>query len=160
MFKVGDNLIYNKIVCKVVEIRNDKENSREYYLLVPISNDSLKIEIPVTNLWHNIRPLISKKEVNDIIASIPSMELISSDNRSIEKDYKLLLNSGKPEDLIKIIKTNYFKNKEKTDINKHAVIKESNFCSVAEKYLYEEFSVVLGKTYDETRDIILEELSK
>ena len=160
MFKVGEYLIYNKIVCRINEIRNDKGNEGEYYLLVPISNDSLKIEVPVTNLWHNLRPLITKEEVNNLISSIPNIDLISSDNRSIEKDYKLLLNSGKPEDLIKIIKTNYFKNKEKTDIKKNAVIKDSNFCSLAEKYLYEEFSAVLGITYDETKELVLEAITK
>lgn len=159
MFKIGETIVYNKDICKVMEIRKKEDNS-EYYLIVPISNDSLKIEVPVTNLWHNLRPIISREEVSVLINDISSLELITTDNRSIEKDYKLLMNSGKPEDLLRIIKTNYYKNKEKTDINKKAVIKNSNYCSLAEKYLYEEFAAVLEISYEEVKEIILKEITK
>lgn len=160
MFGVGDILVHKKDICKIVEIRHNEELNNDFYLLIPISNESLKIEVPVTNLWHNLRPLISKEEVNKIIENIPNLEVITTDNRSIEKDYKLIISSGKPEDLIRIIKTNYFRNKEKLLFKKNAIIKESNYCSLAEKYIYEEFSVVLGISYEEIEKIIISQLNK
>ncbi len=160
MFKIGEYVVYNKEVCKIIEIRKNIENNADYYILIPISNESLKIEIPTLNFHGHLRSLITKTEANQLLENIQNVDIIISDNRSIEKDYKLLINSGKLEDLMKIMKTNYFKNKEKSDNKKITVIKNSNYYSLAEKYICEEFSVVLGKSYEDVKNYIVSILNE
>ncbi len=153
MFKVGNHVVYKKEICRIIEIKKNRANNSNYYILVPISNDSLKIEVPVANLWGSLRPLISKKEIEKIINEIPNIEILVMDGHLIEKEYKLLINSGKPEDFIKIIKTAYFKDKEKS--NKITTSRDTNYFNLAEKYLYEEFSIVLGMNYEDTKNFII-----
>lgn len=155
MFKIGEYVVYNREVCKIIEIRKNIENNADYYILIPISNESLKIEIPTLNFRGHLRALITKAEVDQLLDNIKNLDIIVSDNRSIEKDYKLLINSGKLEDLMKIIKTNYFINKEKSDNKKITIIKNSNYYSLAEKYICEEFSIVLGKDYEDIKEYII-----
>jgi CarD family transcriptional regulator len=158
MFNVGNNIVYKKDVCKIIEIKENYINENDYYVLKPLFNDSLKIEIPVTN--PNIRDLITKKEVNDIINKIPEIELIDAEDRMIEYEYKNLMNTNNHEDLIKIIKTTYLRNKKRVDNNKKLGGKDSDYFNQAEKYLYQEFSVVLGMTYDETKKYVIEKVNK
>ena len=65
MFKVKNYVLYNYNVCKIKEIT--KIRDVEYYVLVPITDESLTIKAPVTQEGINIRPLLSKKEVNSLL---------------------------------------------------------------------------------------------
>lgn len=158
MFKIGDDVVYKKDVCEIKDIK--KYNDTEYYILIPISDSSLKISVPVENKNGFLRNIISKEEVMNIIASIPSIGIIKSDNKLIENDYKRLINSDTHEDLIKIIKTSYLRNKERTDNNKKTSDKDTNYLRRAEEYLYNEFSVVLGMDYDQTKSYVISEVKK
>ena len=64
------------------------------------------------------------------------------------------------EDLIKIIKTTYLRNKERIDNNKKTTDKDNHYFNQAELYLYNEFSVVLNLTYDETKEYVLNAVNK
>ena len=49
MYKVGDYIVYKRDVCKVKEIKEKYYNNTDYYVLNPISDLSLKINVPVNN---------------------------------------------------------------------------------------------------------------
>ena len=49
MYKENDYLVYKKDVCKVKEVRKNKMNGRDYYILIPMNDESLIIEAPVDN---------------------------------------------------------------------------------------------------------------
>ena len=49
MYKVDDYVVYKKDVCRVKDIKENKSNKKLYYFLVPISDESLMIELPVNN---------------------------------------------------------------------------------------------------------------
>lgn len=70
------------------------------------------------------------------------------------------MQNGTHEDLIKIIKTTYFRNKERIDNNKKTTDKDNYYFNQAELYLYNEFSVVLNLTYEETRQYVIDKLNK
>lgn len=70
------------------------------------------------------------------------------------------MQTGTHEDLIKIIKTTYFRNKERIDNNKKTTDKDNYYFNQAELYLYNEFSVVLNLTYEETRQYVIDKLNK
>lgn len=159
MYKIGDYLVYKRDVCKVKEIKEKYYNDIDYYVLNPISDLSLKINVPVNNETL-LRNLISKEEVNRLIKNIPNIKTISIDDRMIESTYRDLLKTEKHEDLIKIIKTSYLRNKDRTDNNKKISEKDDNYFKLAEKFLYTEFSIVLNKTYEDTKSYVISEVEK
>ena len=160
MYKTNDYLIYGKDVCKVHEIEEKKFNNEDYYILRPINNESLKISVPVTNKNGKIRDLITKEEIENLINKIPNIDIITTEDKFIENEYKKLLNNGSHEDLIKIIKTTYLRNKERLDNNKKIAEKDKNYFELAEEYLYNEFSIVLEKTLEETKNYIINAVTK
>jgi CarD family transcriptional regulator len=160
VFKVGEYVVYRRDVCKVVEIREKHLNNDDYYILIPVFYDGMKIEVPVANRCEGIKSMISIEEIRRLINEIPNISIIVSDNRLIENEYKALMYSGKHEDLIKIIKTTYLRNKERKDNRNKPSDKDDTYFRQAEKYLYEEFSIVLGMSYDDTRNYVVNEVEK
>ena len=125
MYKVNDLLVYKKDVCVVEEIKPKYLRDTDYYVLSPLTDKSLKLQVPTTS--NAIRDLIKKEKIEEIIQSIPNIEVIKSDAKTLETDYKLLMQNGTHEDLIKIIKTTYLRNKERLDNNKKTADKD-NYC--------------------------------
>lgn len=76
------------------------------------------------------------------------------------KIYINLMKTNKHEDLIKIIKTTYLRNKERLDTGKKIGDKDETFFKQAEKYLYNELSYALGLSYEECKNYIIECLNK
>ena len=156
MFKVNDYLVYGKDVCLVKEIKIIKE--MDYYSLVPINDTSLKITVPVNS--DKIRNLISKDEVNEIINDMSSIEVIDTEEKFLESEYKRLLTNGTPLDLIKLIKTIYLRNKERVQNKKRIMDKDKDYIDKAEELLYNEFSIVLDLSFEDTREFINNKFDK
>ena len=95
-----------------------------------------------------------------IINSIPNIDIIDEDDRILEVIYKDLLKSEKHEDLIKIIKTTYLRNKTRVDSDKKISEKDDTYFKLAEKLLYTEFSVVLNKSFEDTKNYVISEVEK
>lgn len=157
MFKINDYLVYRKEVCKVTEIKK-MENDSYHYILAPINDTSLKIEVPTDLVV--IRPLISEVEIQKIIEEIPNIKEITENDRLLENKYKELLKSGTYNDLITIIKTTYLRNETRDKEKKKRSEKDTTYFNLAEKYLYTEFSIVLGKSYDDTKEYIISKVKE
>lgn len=156
MFKKKEFVVYKKDVCQIKDIKKNGYQGNDYYVLSPIDDDSLTLEIPVTSA---IRNLISKKELDSIVKDIPRIPLIEEENDKIlEQNYKMLLNSGDHRDLIRIIKTTYLRNKNRELNNKKIGEKDDTYFKKAEKILYNEFSLVLNKTFLETKKYVEKEV--
>lgn len=158
MYKINDFIIYKREVCKILDVLPNYFKDNDYYLLSPLSDDTLTIKVPVNN--KEIRSLISKKEVEKIIKEIPNIDIVNSDTKQLESIYKELLASNLHEDLIKIIKTTYLRNKERLDNNKKTTDKDNYYFNLAENYLYQEFSIVLNLSYDETKQYVIDKVAK
>ncbi len=151
MYKVDEKIIYKKDVCKIRDIKEDK--NIKYYILTPIDDESLIIKVPIDNKL--MRNLISKEEIEKIIDEIPNIKPLDNiDDRFIENTYKELLNGGSYEELITIIKMTYIRNNERQKQNKKISEKDDKYFNLAEKYLYNEFGTVLNMTFDETKEYI------
>lgn len=159
MFNVGDYVVYKRDVCKIKEIKKNGFNSKDYYVLIPIDDNTLIIDVPMDNKSDLLRPIIEKNEVENIINSIVNIPIIKVDNKLIENEYKQLLNSGKHEDLIKVIKTTYLRNKERTDMGKKIGNKDDLYFKRAEQLLYNEFSIALNMNYDDTKKYVIDAVS-
>ena len=151
MFKIGQYLVYRKDVCEVKEIK--EKEGKEYYQLTPIDDDSLKIEVPIDN--DCLRNVISKQEMENLINKIPSIDIIDCNDRMIELEYRNLISTGEKEDLIKVIKTAYLRNKERLNNKKKLSEKDTSYQEKAEKLLYNELRVVLNLTFDQVKEYII-----
>ena len=156
MYNIGDYIIYLKDVCQVLDIKEKYMNDMDYYVLTPVNDNSLKLNIPINN--KSLRNLISKEKIEEIINNILNIEIIKDDDKTIENTYKNLLSSATHEDLIKIIKTSYLRNQKRINNKKKISDKDKNYFELAEKYLYNEFSIVLGLSFDETRDYVIKKV--
>ncbi len=158
MYNVGDYVIYLKDVCQVENIKEKYMNDTDYYILVPINDNSLKLSIPVNN--PSIRSLISLDEGRKIVDSINSLDIIAIDDKLIESEYKRLLAEGTHEDLLKVIKTTYLRNKNRVDHKRKISDKDKNYMELAEKYLFPELSVVLSMSYSEMEEYVFNKLQE
>ena len=158
MKKIGDYVIYRKEVCQIKEIKENYRDKEDYYRLVPVEDPSLHIDISITNTSGFLRDLITKEEVERIINKMPEIKTITTEDKLLENKYKNLMNSNSLEDYVRIIKTTYLRNKKREENKKKISDKDNYYFNLAEKYLYNEFSIVLNKTYEETKKYVLEKL--
>lgn len=147
MHKIGDYVVYKKDVCKINKLDKD------YYILNPIDDETLTIKLPISS--NLLRDLIDKKECDKLIKSIPKIDIINTPDKNLESEYKKLLNSGNLEDLVKIIKTTYLRNENRLNNHKKIGEKDDTYFKRAEKLLYNEMSVSLGLSYEETKKYVL-----
>ena len=159
MFEIGEYVIYKHEVCVVKEIKKEK-NNKEYYSLIPLSDNTLKIAIPIELVNKSIRKLITKEQALDLIKNMKDIEIIKLDSKLLEAEYKKLLQDDSHESLVKIIKTTYVRNKERVDSKRKISDKDDYYFKIAEKYLYNELSIVLNKTFNETKEYIINEVEK
>lgn len=152
MYKIGDYVVYKRDVCKIKDIKDSN------YVLNPIDDETLTIRLPQSN--NLIRQIISKKESEELIKKIPNIDIIKVNDKLLENEYKNLLNSGKLEDLVKIIKTTYLKNEDRINNRKKIGEKDDNYFKKSEKLLYNEISISLNLSYEETKKYIKERLEK
>ena len=153
MFNIGDFVVYKNDVCEVVAYKEKHIKGNDYYELVPILDDSLKIVVPVSNGY--LRDVLSKEEAEKIIDMIPDIEVIKINDKLIENEYKRLLHEDGYEGLIKIIKTTYLRNEDRINNKRKISEKDDNYFNLAEKYLYSEFSVSLDIPYEEVKKYVI-----
>ena len=158
MFKVGEYVIYKHDLCKVKDIKEKYFNNTDYYILESNNDSSLTISVPSNNVL--LRPLITKEEIDKLIARIPNIDIINNNSRMIENEYKKLLDSCSYDDLISIIKTTYLRNKERLDNNKKIAEKDNYYFEKAELILYSEFSMVLGLSFEETKKYVTDKIKE
>lgn len=160
MYKVNDIVVYKRDLCKVVEIRKNRLTNLNSYIMVPILDESLKIEVPVDNNLPYIRDVISKEEADNLIKKIPNIKTLQLDSKNLDSEYKYLYNSASLEDLITIIKTTYLRNDERLKTRKKVSEKDSSFFEKAEKSLYNELAISYNMSYENTRDYVINEMEK
>jgi CarD family transcriptional regulator len=155
MFEVGDIVVHKCDICKITYIVKDFREGEDYYTLAPLYDNSLIIHTPVSNKYKLLRHIISGQDAEIIIQKIPNIKIIEADDdRALEGEYSKLINSGKHEDLVRIIKTTYLHKEEKENNGKKANEKDKKYFKQAEKLFYTELSIALGKTYQETKEYI------
>lgn len=156
---IGDYVVYRRDLCEIVDIKEKYFNNKDYYILVPVRDKTLKLSVPVEN-ENLIRDLISVQEINDLISSIPQIEPIDIQNRNVEIEYQKLLQTGKHEDLIRIIKTTYLRNQDRINNHKKVGEKDNHYFNLAEMYLYTELAQVLNMDYDSTKEYIIKKVKE
>lgn len=158
MYKVGDFALYKRELCKIVEKK--EMFGQEYYTLHLVKKEDLKISIPVREEKNLLDSIMTKEEIENLFLKIPSITTIETNSKTIENEYKNLLNSGKREDLVKIIKTTYLRNEKRKQEKKKISERDFYYFEKAEEYLYEEIGFVLNLTFEEVKDYLVHEIAK
>lgn len=163
MFKINDYIMYGMTgACKVIDIKEEKfinDVRKECYVLRPIYSNNTIIKTPVDNEKIIIRKIHSKEEVTSLINSMPKRETLwIDDERERNSKFKLMLKTGKCEELITLIKSIYTNKKNRTSLGKKINKADEEIMKSAENLLNEEFAIILGIKPDEVKSYILDHI--
>ncbi len=148
-------IIYERDVCIIEKVMKKYIKGIDYFILRPLNDKTLKISVPVTSKM--LRNVISFDEANELINNMKNIDVLK-DEKQMENEYKRLLDTRDLNDLVKIIKTTYLRNKERIDNKKKISEKDDNYFNKAEDYLYTELSVALNMKKSEVKKYIIEKL--
>ena len=155
MYKSGDVVVYGRDVYRIKDVKDNYLFDKTYYIMNPIDDDSLVTSVPVDTTSY-LRDVITKEEAEELIAKIPSIEIVQASDRDIEYEYKQLLRENTLEALIKIIKTTYMRNMMRQNQNKRISEKGGQYFNRAERQLYNELSISLHLTVDDTKRYVID----
>ena len=155
MYKSGDVVVYRRDVCRIKDVKEHYFFDKTYYIMSPIDDDSLVTSIPVDTTSY-LRDVITKEEAEELISKIPYIETVQVSDRDIEYEYKRLLGENTLESLIKIIKTTYMRNAKRLEQNKKVSEKDEQYFNQAERRLYNELSISLQLSFDDTKQYVLD----
>ena len=82
MFKEKDVVVYKRDVCKIIGMKPSTFNGKDYFILKPIDDESLTIRVPASDSEKLLRKVITKEEIELVIAKIPTIEPLE-DNKYI-----------------------------------------------------------------------------
>ena len=81
MLNIGDYVIYQEQVCQIKEQKMNEFTNLESFILVPVTDSSLKLNVPVNN--PNIKNLMTKEEIKNLISLMPSIPLIDIEENAV-----------------------------------------------------------------------------
>ena len=166
MFEVGEYIVYGcKGVCQVEEITHidipGSNKDRLYYILAPMDDRNGKIYAPTDNEKVAMRKVITEKEAKQLIEEMPQIEKIwVSNEKQREIKYKEALRTCDYRAWISIIKTLYFRKKERIAQGKKITSLDERYLKAAENELYSELSLTLGIPRGEMEQLICNRLEK
>lgn len=166
MFEVDDFIIYgNHGVCKVENIGTVSlpmvDKNKVYYTLRPIYKNEAVVYAPVENPKAVMRPVLSKKEANDLIQEIPQLDSVWIQNeKEREVQYKAALKSCDCRELIRIIKTLYDRKMDRIRDGKKVTVVDERYFRQAEDQLYGELAFAMKMERGQMGDYLVERISK
>ena len=159
MFKISDYVVYKNEVCIVKEIRHDEYMNKDFYILIPVSDNTLKIQIPTENKNGIIKSVMKKKDAIDFMDSISSIEPIKSTSKIVEADYKKLLSTNDKKDIVRLIKTTYIEVEKRRRFNKKEREIDVYYLDKSLSMLCNELAVSLSDDVDNIKELIISKIS-
>lgn len=165
MFKIDDFIMYGTTgVCKVIDIKKESiinNIEKEYYVLSYLYSRDTIIKIPVDNEKVNMRKIITRSELTQLIANMPQKEVFwEEDEKTRIEQLKLMIKTGNVEEFISIIKSIYLDKDYKNFIGKRPYKNDLEIMENTERLLNEEFATVLNISPCEVTSYILNNLSQ
>lgn len=162
MYKKDDVVIFRRDVCRVVGKEVSDMTGEECYILEPYHKveGSVIMKVPVSNKAGNLRDVMTKDDVDSLIKEFPLIKALADKPANMKSQYVALLKSNKLEDLLCIMKTSFARNKTRIENKKKAAAIDGEYLMKAEKYLFDEMSVALGLSYDESKNYFMNGLNR
>lgn len=155
-YKTDDYVVHGRDICKVIEILPKYRLDKDYYKLQSLDDETLVTYSPVERQDKMLRSVISADEAELLIDRLRDIEVVEVDARTVESMYNSLAESGNHEDIIKLIKTTYRRCSDKLEKGQAKPEKDKMYFRMAEKMLYSEFAVALGRSYADTKQYVIE----
>lgn len=166
MYKIGEYVVKNGSgVCRIDDITHldirGIDRNKLYYSLVPMNDENGKVYLSVDASEHQLRKIMSPEEAYAFIAKISEIQEITITNDKLrEQKYKEAIKNIEPESLIRIIKTTYLRKKVRLEKGKKNTAADEHYLALAEKLLFSELCLVLGKSKEEVQNLIVETINK
>jgi len=150
MFKINDVVVYGaQGVCEIVGIDEKKIDGaiKKYFVLKPKNDRGATCYVPTWNekAWSKMRKVITKKEVDALIDSMPDKRPTWITNENERKEtYKRILASGDQAAIISMVQALFCHKKEREADGKRLHISDEHFMKEAEQLLYNEWQYVLN----------------
>lgn len=161
MFQKGEFVIYgNDGICRVEEIGVPTglpvdRKGKQYYTLAPVFGSGVIYAAVDTKVF--MRPILTKAQAEQLIDQIPHIQeeaTAGQDVRALSEKYKGFLDTHQCEDLVRLIKTVYRKEKTMEENGKKLAKTEQEYGKIAKELLHREFSVALDIPYEEVSEYI------
>lgn len=161
MYSVGDYVVkVNDGVCRVEEVTHLQmsgvSSDKLYYLLVPINNSGSRIFVPVEGRESELRFVVKKDRIDEIVSQIPNMDaewIVNNKFREIK--YKEVLHSGDIEQMLTYIKIILLKRREREIEGKKHTALDERYLKMMEDAVYAELAFSLGCDRSEVKEKIL-----
>ena len=146
MFKINDSVIHCREGLSTIIAMNNM-NGKDYFLVSVNRNSGETIYVPVDTAENIIRPLMDKKEANELLKYIKKINKDFNSNTKQRRDaYKKKLSSGDVKEIAYLYRQLYFYEKlggeENSEIKLGPV--DIDMLSYAENMLMDEFAITYG----------------
>ena len=160
MYKKNDVVVYRRDVCRVSGKEKSDMTGEQCYVLEPFdkSDGNMKMLIPVSNKAGHLRDLITIEGIKELIKRYEDVQPLEDKPANMKSQYVAMLKGDSIEDLIRIIKTSYMRNKARLDSHKKLAAIDGEYLEKAENYLFKELGVTLGKTAEEAKTYFIKEV--
>ena len=167
-FKQDECVVYKSAgVCRVLGIETqsmDGENEVLYYKLKPIADANSTYYIPVASASEKLRRLLTKKEVLELIDTMPKEapdEDIWSENRRERREmYTQILKGDDQKALIQLLSSLYFRKQSSEANGRRFSSMDESVMKNAENLMLQEFATVLDLKLEEVQKLISERLNE
>lgn len=148
MYGISQLVIYGiHGVCKILDIETRTVDRKEisYYVLEPHAQPGTRYYIPCHNpaATAKMRPLLSKSEIQNLLAASNGTEAWISDENRRKQLYRQLITSADPQELLKMIRCLHQQRESLRNTGKRLHLCDENFLRDAEHILVREFALVL-----------------
>ena len=162
MFKINDPVIHcREGLSTIVAINN--MNGKDYFLVSVNRNSGETIYVPVDTANNIIRPLMNKKDADDLLLFIKKIKKDFNSNTKQRRDaYKKKLSSGDVKEIAYLYRQLYFYEKiggeNNTEIKLGPV--DIDMLEYAQNMLMDEFAITYSVKRDEVKGFIEKRISK
>lgn len=162
MFKINDSVIHCREGLSTIVSMNNM-NGRDYFLVSVDRNSGETIYVPVETAESIIRPLMDKKEADELLKYIKKIKKEFNANTKQRRDaYKKMLSSGNVKEIAYLYRQLFFYEQiggeNNTEIKLGPV--DIDMLSYAENMLMDELSITYGVARNEVKAFVQKRISK
>lgn len=162
MFEVNDYVVHNTMgVNRIMDRVQETVGGAavDFFILEPALGGNMTLKIPVSGCEDKMRHILTRDEVEELIAGIPAQETIWIDEDKIRyEEFRVCLKTGVCENWVALIKTLKEKKVERESIGKQLTRVDADVLKVAEKNLATEIAVVLQMDPDDVMPYIYNQI--
>ncbi|MBR4096482.1 MAG: hypothetical protein IKK42_04165 [Oscillospiraceae bacterium] len=149
MFEINEYVVYGSgEICCIEEITErcfDGVHKIKYYKITPKEYRNSAYYVPVENAEKEIRRLLTKEEILEIIDSIPQAEAVWYTDKNERKSYfESVLRGDDFTRLVGMIKAIYEERQKRSSDGKKLIASDERAFSAAEHIIHGEIAFVLG----------------